>query len=150
MTSETVFLDANIFMYAAGTAHVYKEPCIQLLTELENGHLRATINTEIIQELLYRYSHIGLAEKGLQLSRDVMRYPLAILSVAAGDIYLAIDIYDSYRLRGLKPRDAIHAAVMQRHQIRRIVSTDRHFDVLPTVERIDPLTYISQVEIPTL
>ncbi len=66
MSEETVFLDTNIFMYAAGAPHPYKEACLRILADMEAGILSAAINTEVLQELLYRYSHIRLAAKGIQ------------------------------------------------------------------------------------
>jgi predicted nucleic acid-binding protein len=77
--AETIFLDVNVFMYAAGTPHPYKNPCIRILSDVETGVLTATINTEIFQELLYRYYHIGLADKGVQLCKSIMHYPLTVL-----------------------------------------------------------------------
>jgi predicted nucleic acid-binding protein len=96
MSAPVIFMDASIFMYAAGIAHLYIEPCVRILAEVETGSLTGAINTEIIQELLYRYSHIGLAERGLQLSRDVLQYPLAALPVTLADVSLAIDIYEAH------------------------------------------------------
>jgi uncharacterized protein len=146
MNLPVYFLDANIFMYAAGTAHVYKAPCTRILAEVETGRLRAAINTEIVQELLYRYSHIGLADKGLQLCRDLLEYPLEVFSVTEADIRRAIELYEALRAAGVKPRDAIHAATMHRHRVDRILSTDRHFDVLEAVIRYDPLDFVSILE----
>jgi predicted nucleic acid-binding protein len=45
----------------------------------------------------------------------------------------------------VKPRDAIHAAVMQRNRITHILSTDKHFDALNTIVRIDPVTYLAEL-----
>jgi len=53
--NETYFLDSNIFMYAAGKDHVYKNPCLTILNGIEAHKLSAVINSEILQELLYRY-----------------------------------------------------------------------------------------------
>jgi uncharacterized protein len=139
--TETVFLDSNIFMYAAGTPHPYKVACLHILSALETGDLKAAVNVEIFQELLYRYSHIKLADKGLQLCRDIFQYPLLILPVTEADMRLAIDLFDTHRAAGLKPRDAIHAATMQNNGISRVMSADREFDHLKSVTRIDPLTY---------
>ena len=61
----TIFLDANVFMYAAGKPHTYKNPCLHVLKDVETQALSAAVNTEIFQELLYRYSHIGVPEKGV-------------------------------------------------------------------------------------
>ena len=145
MSAPAIFLDTSIFMYAAGTAHLYKEPCVRILAEVETSSLTGAINTEIIQELLYRYSHIGLTDKGLQLSRDVLRYPLAVLPVTLADVSLAIDIYEAHCDQGMKPRDAIHAAVMQRNRITHILSTDKHFDALDTIVRVDPVAYLTEL-----
>jgi len=136
-------------MYAAGIEHEYKIPCIRILSKVETGQLAAAIDTEIIQELLYRYSHIGLADKGLQLSRDALQYPLGVLPVTQADVELAIEMYDEHRHQGIKPRDAIHAAVIQRNRITHIISTDKHFDAFNTITRIDPLRDLSLPEKPT-
>jgi len=85
MAAETTFLDVNIFMYAAGVPHPYKDPCVRILSDVETGVLVAAINTEILQELLYRYSHIKLADKGVQLCRGILEYPLTILPVTKAD-----------------------------------------------------------------
>lgn len=135
------FIDTNIFMYAAGAEHPCKAPCVQIISDIENGVLEAAINTEVLQELLYRYSHIKLADKGIQLCQEALLLPLIILPVAERDIRLALDIFDTYRTQGLKPRDAIHAATMQNNAITHIISADTDFDQIGSFVRIDPLSY---------
>lgn len=139
--AEVVFLDVNIFMYAAGAPHSYKDVCVHILADVENGLLRAAINTEVLQELLYRYSHIKLSDKGIQLCRDIMEYPLTILSVTERDISLAIDLFETHRAAGVKPRDAIHAATMQNNSIVQVISADKDFEAFTSLTRIDPLAY---------
>ncbi len=139
--TDTVFLDSNVFMYAAGAPHVYKLPCVQILNDIETGSLTAAISTEVLQELLYRYSHIKLATKGIQLCREVVQYPMTILPVTEADMRLAVDVFDKHHSDGLKPRDAVHVAVMQNNGIRRIVSTDGDFDAVSAIVRVDPLSY---------
>ncbi len=138
---EAVFLDSNIFMYAAGAPHLYKIPCVQILLGVERGTLRAAINTEVFQEILYRYNRLKLADKGLALSREILRYPLVILPITEADIRLAVDVFDVHRSAGLKPRDAIHFATMQNNGLTQLISADKEFDVIPNIKRVDPLTY---------
>jgi len=138
---DVIFLDANVFMYAAGKPHTYKLPCVQILTDVEQGILRAAINTEILQELLYRYSHIQLPHKGIQLCRDILRYPLTVFSVTEADVQLALDLFAKYQTRGFRPRDAIHAAMMQNNGINRLISADKDFDGLDFIARVDPASY---------
>lgn len=139
--STVTFLDANVFMYAAGRPHPHKLPCVRILTDVERGVLQAAINTEILQELLYRYSHIQLAHKGIQLCRDILRYPLAVFPVTDTDVQLALDLLERHQAVGLKPRDAIHAATMRNNSISRLIGADKDFDKLDFVVRVDPASY---------
>ncbi|MBI1878571.1 MAG: type II toxin-antitoxin system VapC family toxin [Chloroflexi bacterium] len=141
--AEPIFLDVNVFMYAAGAPHPYKDIYVSILEDVENGVLTAATNSEVLQELLYRYSHIKLADKGIQLCRAVMQYPLAILPVTEADVRLAVDLFEAHRVNGLKPRDAIHAATMHNNHISQVISADRDFEHLDFVTRIEPLTYSS-------
>ena len=109
----TIFIDVNVIMYAAGAPHPYKDPCVRILTDIENGRLNAAINTEILQELLYRYSRLNLAQKGIRLCREVMQLPLTVLPVSESDLRLAVTLFETSHAAGLRPRDAIHAATMQ-------------------------------------
>ncbi len=140
MIVSLIFIDVNVFMYAAGAPHPYKAPCVRILSDIETGALEAAINTEILQELLYRYSYIKLADKGIQLCRDILKYPLTILPVVENDIRLAIDLFQTHNATSLKPRDAIHAATMQNNGITRLISADADFDRLSVI-RVDPLVY---------
>ncbi len=139
-----LFLDANIFMYAAGKSHSYKNPCLHILKDVETRALAAAVDTEILQELLYRYTHIGLADKGIQLCNDILRYPLKILPVMEADMRLAIDLFDQHRNKGVKPRDSIHVAIMKNNGITKIISADKDFDNFGFLTRIDPQDYVSQ------
>jgi len=137
-----LFLDANIFMYAAGKSHSYKNPCLHILKDVETQALASAVDTEILQELLYRYTHIGLADKGIQLCNDILRYPLKILPVMEADMRLEIDLFDEHQKKGVKPRDTIHAAIMKNNGITKIISADKDFDNFDFLARTDPKDYV--------
>lgn len=141
MTKPPVFLDANIFMYAAGQPHPYKEACVRILSDVETGKITTVVNTEILQELLYRYTHIGLADKGVQLCRYILKLPLTVLPVTVAELHLAIELFEQHRQAGLTPRDAIHAATLHQNGLNQLLSADKDFDHLNFLQRIDPLDY---------
>ena len=143
MVERAVFLDTNVFMYAAGASHPCKEPCIRVLVDVEKGNLTAVTNTEVLQEILYRYRHLRIPDKGVELCRLVLDYPLAIFPVTEEDIRAALDLYNLLGSRGLQPRDAIHAATMKNHGLSHIISADRALGHVETLIRIDPLRYLS-------
>ena len=140
--TESIFLDANIFMYAAGKPHAYKQPCKQILQAIEAKQLTAVTNVEVMQELLYRYyHHIQVLDKGIQLCRYILDYPLTILPVTPTDVSSALDLLSQNQDTGLQPRDAIHAATMHNNNIVQILSADKHFDHIKGVQRLFPLTF---------
>ena len=132
------FLDTNIFMYAAGKPHEFKEPCISILSKVQSGELNAAIDTEVFQEILYRYHHINLSDKGVDLAWSMMDIRFDVLPVTKKVIEVSLYFYQQYQNKGISPRDIIHVATMIQNDIKKIVSVDRHFDVIEEVQRIDP------------
>ena len=135
--SPAAFIDTNVPIYAAGRAHPLKEPCAQLLL-LAAEHPQAFVtDAEVLQELLHRYLALRLWPQG----RDAFQRFSALMqerveTIQAADVERAAGLADSYQELG--GRDLLHAAVMQRLGVRRIVSADTGFDRLPDVERLDP------------
>ncbi len=132
------FLDTNIFMYAAGKPHEFKEPCISILSKVQSGELNAAIDTEVFQEVLYRYHHINLLDKGVDLAWSMMDIGFDVLPVTKKVIEVSLYFYQQYQNKGISPKDIIHVATMMQNDIKKIVSVDKHFDVIEEVQRIDP------------
>jgi len=135
---DDLFLDTSIFMYAAGKPHEYKLPCIDILNMVNDRTHDFVIDTEVIQEILYRYHHIGLPESALELAWNVLDLVPVILPVSTEDVKLTLFYYKKYREYNLPPRDCIHLAVMVNNGLKDIVTADRHFDHVEEVNRIDP------------
>ena len=135
--SPVVFIDANIPIYAGGTEHLYKAPCLQVL-RLAALHPRSFFtDSEVMQELLHRYRSSGR----WVLGRDIFQSFTETMQdrvepVFLEDVEWACDLAD-YHL-GVSSRDLVHAAVMKRLHIDCIVSADTDFDRLPGLERLDP------------
>jgi hypothetical protein len=132
------FLDTNIFMYAAGKPHTYKEPCVTVLSVVATGNISAAVDTEVFQEIMYRYHHINLADKGADLAWSIVDIGLEVLPVTKKDIEISLYFYKEYIKKGISPRDIIHVATMLNNGIEKIISVDKHFDVIEEVDRIDP------------
>ena len=133
------FIDANVIMYAAGKEHKYKVSCSWIVTEIENGNIDALTDTEVIQEILYRYSMIGLPDRAIELSKKLYSLVPETLPVSSQDVSEAIKLYEKYHSQDIKSRDAIHTAVMENNKVTQIISVDKHFDLIEGVSRIDPI-----------
>lgn len=131
-----VFLDTNIFLYAAGRAHPLREACARVLRRVADGTLEAAINTEVIQEILYVLSRRGRREDALSLAAKITALFPDMLAVTRDDMALAVDLLKRYPR--LAARDAVHAATMLRSGIRTVISVDPHFDLISEIHRAEP------------
>lgn len=129
-----VFVDSNIPMYVSGRDHPHREPARRFLQKVRAGDLDACTSTEVLQEILYRYS----ALKRLDLAREVYEIFVEICPEV-----LPVTLADTDRAKallceveGIGARDAIHAAVALNHDVRRVASFDAGFDAVPGLTRL--------------
>ena len=130
------FLDANVIMYSLGSSHSCKEPCKKILEKIKLGDIRAVTNTEVLQEILHRYFSIGkpdIAEIGYT---SMVHLCLTIFPVTLAETNRALELMKANP--AITSRDAIHAATMINNEIKEIISTDAHFDLILGIKRIDP------------
>ncbi len=139
-----VFLDVNIPMYAGGKDHPYKESCAWIMTEVAERRLKVATDTEVIQEILYRYGAIERWETGVAMANAVMELVPEIYPVNLADIRRAVNLFQTYGPKGVTARDALHVAVMMNKGLNEILSTDSHFDLIKEIKRLDPKTLFRQ------
>jgi len=106
---------------------------------ISEGKIPGVIDCEVLQELLYRYWHIGELEKGLEAFEYFQSLIPKILEINRSDLVTAAQILKENSL--ISPRDAIHIAVMKNNKINLICTTDSHFDKIEGIKRKDPLAY---------
>lgn len=139
MNVEQYFLDVNIVIYAAGKPSEYKEPCIKVLQKIKTGKLSVAIDTEVVQEILYRYHRIGLYDEAVKLAWYLLRLKPQVLTISQRDVETSLHLYHKYSVKGIPPRDTIHLAAMLDNGLTKIITLDRHFgEVIAEVERVDP------------
>lgn len=131
-----VFLDTNIFMYAAGREHDYKAPSVQLIHELGEGRLEAVTDVEVLQEILHRYRRTKVLPEGITLCERIIQLMPQVLAVGKDDMEIAMRLLS--RHPAIDPRDAVHAAVMLNHGLTHLYSYDQHFDRIPGLTRLVP------------
>jgi len=131
-----IFLDANVFLYAAGGDHPLREPCRLVLRKVEDGLLASNTSVEVVQELLYVLSRRGMPSRGVRLARAVLGLFPEMLPITRTDLGDACDLLGAHP--GLRPRDAVHVATMRAHGVDTIVSADVHFDRVAGILRVDP------------
>ncbi len=129
-----ILVDSNIPMYLIGAAHPLKLAARRLAEDaLAAGETLCT-DAEVLQEILHRYQ----AQRRPEFIDPAFS---AILGIV--DVIYPIEAADVERARrllrtapGLSARDAIHVAVLQHHDVERIMSFDHGFDGIPGISRL--------------
>ncbi len=134
------FLDANILMYAAGSAHPLREPCRDALARAVDQEVSLVTDAEVLQEILHRYFSIGRPESARTIHRSAIDLCDEVFPIDVKNTTRALELLLAHR--ELTPRDAIHVAAMEHRGLELLLSTDRDFDGLQQVERIDPATFL--------
>jgi len=129
-----ILVDSNVPMYLVGTAHPHKADAQRLLEAAIAAGDRLVTDAEVLQEILHRYVAINRRE-AIQPAFDVLMAVVDdVFPVTAKDVDRAKSIV--LGRRRLSARDALHAAIMEREKIVRILSFDGGFDGLPGVTRL--------------
>lgn len=130
-----VFVDSNVPMYVAGRDHPLREPARRFLERARNGHVEICTSTEVLQEILYRYS---------ALKRRDLAGSVYDLFVQLCPTVLSVTLADTDRAKALllgspslSARDAVHAAVMLNHDIHEIATFDAGFDAVRGITRVE-------------
>jgi len=129
-----IFVDSNVPMYIVGGAHPNKGQAQRLLELCVSRGERLVTDAETLQEVLHRYTAIRRHD-AIQPAIDVM--------LGAVDDVFPVELIDVVRAKDLlfgatklSARDALHVAIMARHDVSRLLSFDAGFDAVEWIERI--------------
>ncbi len=133
-----VFIPTNIPIYASGPPFPLREPCVQIMDAIGRGRLLATIDVEVLQELMHFAYRRRQLDRGLMVSSGLLTIVDTVYPYEQPDALAMMDLMR--RVPGLSARDAIHAAVMQRRGLTHIVTADNDFARVPGITALDPFT----------
>jgi len=129
-----ILVDSNIPMYLVGAPHPHKADAQRLLEKLVSERQRLVTDAEVLQEILHRYVAID--------RRDAIQPAFDALLGIVDDV-LSIERTTAVRAKEivlghprLSARDAVHLAVMEQHEIQRILTFDSGFDGFPGITRL--------------
>lgn len=129
-----IFIDSNIPMYLIGAEHANKKRSVDLLQELVRNEERLVTSIEVYQEILHRYTALRRLD-AIDPAMDTLSALVdEILGFGMDEIRKARMLIGS--VDEISARDALHAAVMDRAGVTRILSFDSGFDSCPGIERL--------------
>jgi predicted nucleic acid-binding protein len=133
----TAFVDANIIIYAVGRESPGRQPAADILHASAEKDRFLVTSAEVLQEVF----HVLLRRGDLVQARFAVRLGaqnLEVATVSGDDILRAVAFPP---MPGLQSRDLVHLATMARLGLTRIISTDRAFDGVAGIERLDPAAF---------
>lgn len=121
-------------MYLVGAPHPHKVDAQRLLEACIARGEKLVTDAEALQEILHRYVAIDRRD-AIQPAFEALQGVVdEVLPIEAADVERAKRIV--LERRHLSARDALHAAIMERHGITRILTFDRGFDTIPGITRL--------------
>jgi hypothetical protein len=129
-----IFIDSNVPMYLVGEAHPHKVDARRLLEAAIAAGERLVSSAEVLQEILHRYVAIRRRDAIQPAFDALLGVTDEIFPVESEDVERAKKALDGMPV--LSARDALHVAMMERREVRRIMSFDAAFDGVPGIERI--------------
>ena len=129
-----IFIDTNVPMYLIGADETLQHRArAQIEDAIALGEVLCT-DAEVLQEILHRY---------LAIRRPEFIDPAFDTLLGLVDVVYSIEREDVERGRRvvrtttrLSARDALHIAVMQRHDVDRVMTFDAGYDGIPGLTRI--------------
>jgi predicted nucleic acid-binding protein len=158
--TESVFVDANVFVYNFGPDPSFGPPSRGLLERIETGDVTGYTSTHVLHDVAHRlmtleacqafgwpYSGIGqrLRRHPLELKKlyrfrqaldEILGVGVRVVPVSAELVLLAGDLS---RTHGLLSGDALVLAVMQKCGVTNLASSDADFDRVSDIIRYAPL-----------
>ncbi len=132
--ANTVFIDSNVPMYLIGAPHPHKETVRRMLESAIARGDRLVTDAEVFQEILHRYYAVRRPD-AIQAAFDALHGVVdEVFAVELADVEQAKALV--LTVTGLSARDAVHAAVMRRRGVTRLMSLDAGFDRVAGLERI--------------
>jgi len=132
---EEVYLDSNVFIFAANDNDPKSIKARKLLTSILKNELIGATSVLSIDEFVWKISKI-VNNRNLAIQEGLRILDFRNLKVFSVDnlvMKIAFDFMLKYNF--LKPRDAIHLAVAYSNGIKLIISDDSEFDKIKEVKR---------------
>lgn len=121
-------------MYLVGGPHLHKTDAQRLLERLISDRQPLVTDAEVLQEILHRYVAIN--------RRDAVQPAFDALLGIVDQVFAADEsvVREAKEIvlghQRISARDAVHLAVMRKHQVDRILSFDSGFDGFPGILRL--------------
>ncbi len=129
-------VDTNVFLYARGLEHPYRQPCRRILDGARRGWVQLEASAELVQEFAHVLLRRGVHREDAVDEAHEVRRQCRVHAFDSQVLNLALGMVRHYPQLGA--RDAIHAATAVAVGAPQLLSADQVFDAVGEVHRVDP------------
>ena len=127
-----IYLDSNVFIYAALNTQEPGEKARSLLQRIQQRDEKAETSALTFDEVFWAIKKLDF-EAALEACQALLNFPN--LEIIPTDRDLAISALQIIKQYHLAPREAIHAATAIAAKAETLISTDPHFDNIKELRR---------------
>lgn len=127
----THYLDANVFVYASSRNDALGQAARRLLQAIQAGTIQGVTSCLTFDEVIYVLKKM-FPDNILAAGEQILNLDIKFLAADKPLLHSMLYLVNTYHLQ---PRDALHLATMQAHHITTLVSDDKDFDGIPSIER---------------
>ncbi len=120
-----LYLDANIFIFAALNTDKEGPKAVALLAKIQSGEDKAVTSALTFDEVFWEVKRNRGLEKALETAEAMLNFPN--LEIIDATRELALSALGLIRELHLAPRDALHAATALAEKVDCMVTCDAHF-----------------------
>ncbi len=120
-----LYLDANVFIFAALSTKEYGDKAEAVLNGVQLGEEAAVTSALTFDEVFWEVKRNRGVEKAIETTEAMLNFPN--LEIAPADKETALAAVALIRKYGLAPRDALHAATAIAFQADCLVTSDTDF-----------------------
>jgi predicted nucleic acid-binding protein len=136
-----VYIDANVFVLSLMDHSAKGEAAREFMGLVSRQGFDAVTSSLTMDEVMWVFIKSGRKDSLTKAVRGFYESGMRFLPVSSQAPLKACGIMDEYHLR---PRDAIHLAVMKENGIGEILSEDKHFDKVSWVNRYSVKEFVGK------
>ena len=126
-----MYVDSNIFVFAALDIDERGENARKILERAEDGKITIYISPLVFDEVLHVTQKFATKKVAERIGRSLLSLSSSWLDVTCNASVYAFEYYQA----GLAPRDAMHAGIMREYGITVLLSEDSDFDNVLYIRR---------------
>jgi predicted nucleic acid-binding protein len=142
-SSDAVFLDTNVLVYAADESATHHIACRSLCSRGIGGSERLCLSPQILSEFISVATNPNvlphpLSARDARLHAEMLAASFAIITGGEGLVPPFFGLLQSLEASGKRVHDILHAATMLENGIDRIYTYDAGFTRIPGITVITP------------